>query len=65
VIERHLEFCGLIQKDEPVSLKAETVAIPAAIGASKREICPKCAAPALVRSEGCKKCTSCGHSDCG
>jgi ribonucleoside-diphosphate reductase alpha chain len=48
VIERHLEFCGLIQKDEPVSLKAETVAIPAAIGASKREICPKCAAPALV-----------------
>lgn len=29
------------------------------------ETCPKCSAPAVVHQEGCKKCTSCGWSECG
>lgn len=62
-IEEHLIYCGMLQPEEPVELKAETISI--AKPAARGEICPKCSAPALVRSEGCKKCTSCGHSDCG
>ncbi|MGE5546689.1 MAG: adenosylcobalamin-dependent ribonucleoside-diphosphate reductase [Solirubrobacterales bacterium] len=27
--------------------------------------CPKCNQPALLRSEGCDTCTSCGYSKCG
>lgn len=29
------------------------------------DICPACGAAAFVREEGCKHCTSCGHSACG
>jgi ribonucleoside-diphosphate reductase alpha chain len=27
--------------------------------------CPKCAAMALVRMDGCDTCLECGHSKCG
>ncbi|MBL8660299.1 MAG: adenosylcobalamin-dependent ribonucleoside-diphosphate reductase [Rhodospirillales bacterium] len=27
--------------------------------------CPKCAAPTLIRQEGCDTCSSCGYSKCG
>lgn len=29
------------------------------------ERCPACSAPAYIHSDGCGKCTSCGHSTCG
>ena len=29
------------------------------------ELCPSCSAPSLIRSEGCKKCITCGYSSCG
>lgn len=29
------------------------------------ERCPSCSAPAYIHSDGCGKCTSCGHSSCG
>ncbi|MCC7428437.1 MAG: adenosylcobalamin-dependent ribonucleoside-diphosphate reductase [Alphaproteobacteria bacterium] len=32
--------------------------------AMRGEICPRCAAPALIRQEGCKVCLNCGHSTC-
>lgn len=32
--------------------------------ASKPRACPKCGAPALIRTEGCDKCLECGHSKC-
>ncbi len=32
--------------------------------ASRRDICPKCGVASFVYEEGCKKCYSCGHSEC-
>ncbi len=31
---------------------------------SRRDICPKCGVASFVYEEGCKKCYSCGHSEC-
>lgn len=28
------------------------------------DLCPECGAPALVNEEGCRKCYSCGYSEC-
>ena len=28
------------------------------------DLCPECGAPALVNEEGCRKCHSCGYSEC-
>ncbi len=28
------------------------------------DLCPECGEPALVREEGCRKCYSCGYSEC-
>jgi len=30
----------------------------------RRDICPKCGTASFVFEEGCKKCYSCGHSEC-
>jgi ribonucleoside-diphosphate reductase alpha chain len=30
----------------------------------RRDICPKCGVASLIFEEGCKKCYSCGHSEC-
>ncbi|HEX7456649.1 MAG TPA: adenosylcobalamin-dependent ribonucleoside-diphosphate reductase [Candidatus Nanoarchaeia archaeon] len=30
----------------------------------RRDICPKCGVASFVYEEGCKKCYSCGHSEC-
>jgi ribonucleoside-diphosphate reductase alpha chain len=27
-------------------------------------LCPKCGCNTMVREEGCRKCYSCGHSEC-
>ncbi len=37
---------------------------PAAHATAFRQ-CPKCAAPTLIRQEGCDTCPSCGYSRCG
>ncbi len=34
------------------------------VEAKRRDICPKCGAASFVYEEGCKKCYSCGHSEC-
>lgn len=61
-IEEHFKFLGLIQTDEEPLTKA----LPAEAGNQlKGETCVKCFAPAVFYVEGCKKCTSCGHSACG
>jgi ribonucleoside-diphosphate reductase alpha chain len=31
---------------------------------TRRDICPKCGVAAFVYEEGCKKCYSCGNSEC-
>lgn len=56
-MRRHLEGLGLMQGDSP-ALE------PAAPGRLPGEPCPKCDSPTLFRQEGCRKCASCGYSDC-
>jgi len=31
---------------------------------SGADMCPECGMVTLVRSEGCRKCQSCGYSEC-
>ncbi|OGY22714.1 MAG: ribonucleoside-diphosphate reductase [Candidatus Woykebacteria bacterium GWA1_44_8] len=40
---------------QPLIITAEDV---------RRDICPKCGVASFVYEEGCKKCYSCGHSEC-
>jgi ribonucleoside-diphosphate reductase alpha chain len=45
----------------PISgLEIETKAEPTPIG----QLCPECGQASLVNEEGCKKCYSCGYSEC-
>ncbi|MBC7907263.1 MAG: adenosylcobalamin-dependent ribonucleoside-diphosphate reductase, partial [Rhodospirillaceae bacterium] len=67
VIERHMIDIGLIPDAkaarEPVEAREERKVVNA--GDSRLRHCPKCNQPALLRSEGCDTCTSCGYSKCG
>ncbi|MBF0394776.1 MAG: ribonucleoside-diphosphate reductase, adenosylcobalamin-dependent, partial [Alphaproteobacteria bacterium] len=56
-MRRHLEGLGLMRGDGPA-------VEPAAPGSLPGELCPKCDSPTLFRQEGCRKCASCGYSDC-
>ena len=65
VLRRHLESLGMIEGD-----RHPPVPVPASAGAEKAaahmgEPCPKCNAPALVHTDGCKKCLACSYSACG
>ncbi|MGD9965753.1 MAG: adenosylcobalamin-dependent ribonucleoside-diphosphate reductase [Hyphomonadaceae bacterium] len=53
VIQRHLDS-GLVQGPT----------LEPAAPMHKPRTCPKCSAPALLRSEGCDKCLECGYSKC-
>jgi len=50
------ETSGLTMQLSAVSPIAKTV--------SRRDICPKCGVASFVYEESCKKCYSCGHSEC-
>ncbi|CAE7404497.1 nrdZ [Symbiodinium microadriaticum] len=73
VIEQHMIEIGFIQKsDGPLFDRDEAEEeLDAAVGDegatpnAHMKSCPKCAAPSLIRSEGCDKCISCGYSKCG
>lgn len=54
VIERHCIELGLSKPVKVVTSDTEMA-----------EICPKCIRKSYIRSEGCAKCLSCGHSHCG
>lgn len=50
----------------PLTVTAEAVTMQATVSKSpsRRDICPKCGVASFVYEEGCKKCYSCGHSEC-
>lgn len=70
VIEQHLIDIGFIESPDQNLVEAakQKVAVgeeggsPAQPGMAS---CPKCAAPALIRQEGCDTCLNCGYSKCG
>lgn len=67
LLERHLAELAQIAEHQPdfvINLnlrQASNAVVEAVIG----EVCPKCGAPGMVKEEGCAKCKSCGHSECG
>ena len=48
--------------DEPSEASQEP--LEAVVQEIRRDICPKCGTASFVFEEGCKKCYSCGHSEC-
>ena len=67
VIERHMVDIGFIPdpkaEREPADANDHRPSVN--LGNSTLRFCPKCNQPALLRSEGCDTCTSCGYSKCG
>ena len=67
VIERHMVDIGFIPdpkaEREPADANDRKQVVN--LGNSSLRFCPKCNQPALLRSEGCDTCTSCGYSKCG
>ncbi len=67
VIERHMIAIGFLPDPkaarEPPEAREERMVVN--MGDSRLRHCPKCNQPALLRSEGCDTCTSCGYSKCG
>lgn len=59
VIEQHYAYIRgeIIEKELPEEVNVQASA--------SGQICPQCNTPALIMSEGCEKCTSCGYSKCG
>lgn len=51
----------VIQTQEVATLSTTSVGMPTA---QRRDICPQCGIASLVYEESCKKCYSCGHSEC-
>jgi len=67
VIERHMIAIGFLPDPkaarEPPEAREERKVVN--LGQTRLRHCPKCNQPALIRSEGCDSCTSCGYSKCG
>ncbi|KIL97966.1 Ribonucleotide reductase of class II (coenzyme B12-dependent) [Paramagnetospirillum magnetotacticum MS-1] len=71
VIERHMIAIGFLPDPkaarEPVEARDDRYGEERKVvnGETRLRHCPKCNQPALLRSEGCDTCTSCGYSKCG
>ncbi|HXH73078.1 MAG TPA: TSCPD domain-containing protein [Mariprofundaceae bacterium] len=69
VIQQHLVSIGMMegQLNTPeLALKKQQIKEKLGDAAmSNATQCPKCAAMALVRMDGCDTCLECGHSKCG
>ena len=55
-----------VKIDQPAVAASEVVTMQASVmkTQSRRDICPKCGVASFIYEEGCKKCYSCGHSEC-
>lgn len=65
-LEEHLQWLGLIlaADEEGKTIEAKEL-MRMSLMSEAAEVCTKCHSKALFHEEGCKKCHSCGHSDCG
>ncbi|HSV28352.1 MAG TPA: adenosylcobalamin-dependent ribonucleoside-diphosphate reductase [Candidatus Omnitrophota bacterium] len=67
VIERHMIDIGFLPDPkaarEPAEARDDRKVVN--MEGTRLRHCPKCNQPALLRSEGCDTCTSCGYSKCG
>ena len=57
VLARHI---ALPDSDQP----PEQLPLPISIPNPKADLCPDCGQAAYVAMEGCRKCVSCGYSEC-
>ncbi len=70
VIEQHMIDIGFIQKGDAPLTEEVRQKLDRAVGddgpdqSRYMKSCPKCAAPSLMRMEGCDTCISCGYSKC-
>jgi ribonucleoside-diphosphate reductase alpha chain len=73
VLQQHLGTTGNLnthvsnlpdEEDEPVDAGQLDLGLPASVTSVKPDICPICGNVTFVNIEGCKKCFSCGHSEC-
>lgn len=53
-----------VKIDQPAASEVVTMQASVMKTQSRRDICPKCGVASFVYEEGCKKCYSCGHSEC-
>jgi ribonucleoside-diphosphate reductase alpha chain len=66
VIERHLVAIGFMpQPGSEASDRQRAAAAEAGAEGAPVRRCPRCAAPGLVKLEGCDTCVACGYSKCG
>jgi ribonucleoside-diphosphate reductase alpha chain len=73
VLQQHLGTTGHLnthasnlpdEEDEPVDAGQLDLGLPTPVTSVKPDICPICGNVTFVNIEGCKKCFSCGHSEC-
>lgn len=73
VLQQHLGQSGIQsthasnlpdEEDEPADVGQLDLGLPSAVNSVKPDICPICGNVTFVNIEGCKKCFSCGHSEC-
>jgi ribonucleoside-diphosphate reductase alpha chain len=57
VLARHI---ALVEAEQP----PEQLPLPIALPRQKADLCPDCGQAAFVAMEGCRKCVSCGFSEC-
>ena len=52
------------EEDEQEDVGQLDLGLPSSVNSVKPDICPICGNVTFVNIEGCKKCFSCGHSEC-
>ncbi|MFC2023338.1 adenosylcobalamin-dependent ribonucleoside-diphosphate reductase [Chloroflexota bacterium] len=57
VLARHI---ALAEDEQP----AEQLSLPLSALGQSADLCPQCGQASYVAMEGCRKCISCGHSEC-
>lgn len=66
VIERHMIATGFIDGSDAGIVPGKAEEMKVAVGDTPRlPSCPACGQPALIKSDGCERCTACSYDKCG